>query len=83
MSQVIPEYEHLLIPCELITAIQDFNGFAFVHLEYWRKYGGPYGFCTHQAAFNYLTNDLESHNLPVKYSSFQSFKSLKSRKPRL
>lgn len=70
---------HALIPSDLINAIQSFDGFANVHLTYWTRYGGQLGLCTYQDAFEYLTDDLREYGLPVKYSSFQSFKSMKTR----
>lgn len=68
-----------IIPQNLLIAISGFEGFKLVHLEYWRNYGGAYGFCTYQSAFYYLVEDLEEHGLPVAYSSWNSFSAYKSR----
>lgn len=71
--------EHTLIPADLIRAVQGFEGFADVHLEYWIKHGGQDGLCTYRDAFEWLTDDLRDYNLPVRYSNFQSFKSMKTK----
>lgn len=73
------ENECALIPSELLLAIANFEGFAEVHLKYWVRMGGQYGLCTYQEAFENLTTDLRDHNLPVKYSTFRSFKSMKTK----
>lgn len=74
--------EYRLIPENLLLAANNFEGFKIVHLEYWTKYGGNYGFCTYRMAFEFLVSDLEDHNLPVNYTSYNSFCALKSRTAR-
>lgn len=72
--------EHILIPCQLLKAIQDFDGFAAVHMDYYVRHGGREGLCTYREAFDMLTDDLREYFLPVKYSSYQSFKSMQTKK---
>lgn len=71
--------DHTLIPSKLIRAVQGFEGFNEIHREYWLRHGGQDGLCTYQDAFEYLVDDLRNHDLPVKYSTFQSFKSMRTK----
>lgn len=71
--------DHTLIPSALLRAARDFEGFAAVHLEYWVKSGGMEGLSTYQDAFEYLTRDMREHDLPVRYSSFNSFRNVRDR----
>jgi len=73
------ESDHTLIPSDLIKATRDFSGFEEIHRQYWVKHGGQDGLCTYRDAFEYLSDDLRDHGLPVRYGNYQSFKAMKTK----
>ena len=68
-----------IVPTELLLAAQDPAGFIEVHLSYWSRYGGQCGAVTYRDAYEFLVADLEDHRLPVRWKSYESFKTIKSR----
>lgn len=71
---------HKTIPTDLLRAALTPDGFVSVHLLYWQRYGGQWGLCTYRDAYDYLTSDMSAHGLPVRWKSYDSFKSVKSRR---
>jgi hypothetical protein len=68
------------IPVELIRAAATAEGFINVHLSYWQRYGGQWGLCTYRDAYDFLASDLSEHGLPVRWKSYQSFATVRSRR---
>ena len=75
MQRDFIDNDHKTIPTELLRAAATPEGFVTVHLLYWQRYGGQWGLCTYQDAYDFLTSDLSEHGLSCRYSNYNSFKS--------
>jgi len=64
-----------LVDPYLLRAIQGVDGFAEVHREYVRRYS-----TTYEKGFEWLAEDLKDADLPVFYSSYNSFRNVRDRK---
>lgn len=68
------------IPKKLLRASHGIKEFSDLHLEYWTVKGGQSGACTYAQAFESLVSDMRSFDIPVRYSSYESFRVAKFKK---
>jgi len=66
---------YLLRAIQGTTAEERLKNFAEVHREYVRRYS-----TTYEKGFEWLAEDLKDADLPVFYSSYNSFRNVRDRK---